>query len=640
MASTPYDIAVGGTDFNDFNNQGAYWNSNNNTNQASVKGYIPETPWNDSCTNTELSFITGTTDPYQNCNDIRILTDPNYIYLNAIGGGGGASNFINGFGQGYPKPNWQVGAGVPQDGVRDLPDISLFASNGFNGSFYLVCEADLDPNQVPCDLNSPYADFIGVGGTSAGAPTFAGVMSIVNQFTESAGQGNANYVLYNLAATQPNVFNDVATGAIALPCQFGTQDCVENPPAAGYGVLSAGNPAAPAFDAGPGYDLATGLGSVNSYNLVHKWSLANFTPTTTSLVLNNGNPVSVTHGQAVPVSVTVAPVSPAQGTPTGDVSLLANGQTDGPGIGSFKLLAGVVSGATNSSYFLPAGNNYSVVAHYGGDGVFAASDSQPVSVTVLPEASVTSLSVDAIFPGGLFPFTFGPYGYFVYSFATVTNASFGNIPDTAPSGTMKFSDTFNGVTTNLSGSPFRLDNTGTAVVSNGVVTFAPGTHSITASYSGDANFNPSGPTPASSFTISKASTAPTIQTSTASIAPASTFTLTTTINTNAGFNLITGLFGGAATPTGTVTFYYGTAQLGSPVSVIGSVDASTQTAQARHLRHSPDRSCPQARTTSLLFTAATQIMWARPRQRLPYPWATQPAHRSRLSLPVHRKEPT
>jgi len=206
----------------------------------------------------------------------------------------------------------------------------------------------------------------------------------------------------------------------------------------------------------------------------------------------------------------------------------------------------------------------------------------PFLVTVLPETSVTTLSVDALFPGGLFPFESGPYGYFVYVFAVATNSSLNvNVGD-SPSGTMTFTDTFNGVTSNVPGSPFRLDNTGTATLSKGLVTFAPGNHSITASYSGDVNFNPSGPTPAMTFTISKAVTSSTIQTNSASIAPSNAFTLTTLINTSAGLNLVTGLFGGAATPTGTVTYYYGTTQLGSPVSVIGGgVDAATQTAQAQ-----------------------------------------------------------
>jgi Pro-kumamolisin, activation domain/Bacterial Ig-like domain (group 3) len=581
LASTPFDVAVGGTDFNDFNTQNSYWNANNDTHQASVKGYIPETTWNDSCTNSQLSFLTGSSDPYANCNDIRVLTDSKYDYLNAVGAGGGESSCAQGCGSGYPKPTWQSGPGVPQDGVRDIPDVSLFASNGFNGSFYLVCEQDLDPNQASCNLNSPYSDFIGLGGTSAGAPTFAGIMGIVNQFTESNGQGNANYVLYPLAASQPKVFNDITAGTIALPCVFTTTNCVVNPATAGYGVLSAGTPPAPAFSAGPGYDLATGLGSVNAYNLVHDWSMATFTQTSTSLVLNNANPVTITHGEGVPVAITVSPKSSGQGTPTGEVSLIANGQSNGAGVDGFQLVAGSVSGATNSTFYLPAGNNYSVVAHYGGDGIFGASDSQPVYVTVLPEASATSLSALTVFPTGLFSFNSLPYGTIVYVRADVTNTGTGINPDKAPSGGVMFTDTFDGVTANLVGDPFRLDIAGGTVVGNGVFTFGPGTHSIAASYSGDSNFNPSGPTPPSMFSITKAPTAAIIQSSTVTITPANPFTLTCNVVTGTGFNPFTGLYGGAATPTGSVTFYYGTTQLGNSVAVTGGVDPLTQTALAQ-----------------------------------------------------------
>src|SRR6202041_1495944 len=100
---------------------------------------------------------------------------------------------------GYAKPSWQTGTGVPSDGKRDIPDVSLFASSGFyTNSFYIVCEAD-QTSGVYCDVDPQAFDFLGIGGTSASSPAFAGIMALVNQKTASR-QGNANYILYKLAA--------------------------------------------------------------------------------------------------------------------------------------------------------------------------------------------------------------------------------------------------------------------------------------------------------------------------------------------------------------------------------------------------------------------------------------------------------
>jgi hypothetical protein len=86
--------------------------------------------------------------------------------LIANGGSGGPSNCaVNTQGvlgsctQGYAKPSWQSGAGVPNDNLRDLPDVSLFASYGFLGSFYVICQQDQTGG---CSLD----DLLGYGGTS------------------------------------------------------------------------------------------------------------------------------------------------------------------------------------------------------------------------------------------------------------------------------------------------------------------------------------------------------------------------------------------------------------------------------------------------------------------------------------------
>jgi hypothetical protein len=165
---------------------------------------------------------------------------------------------------------------VPNDGKRDIPDISLLAGNGLNGSFYVVCQSDQTPSNS-CNLNSPFTNFIGVGGTSASSPAFAGIMALINQKTGSA-QGNANPELYSLAASESQsacnssqgpasscIFNDVTSGTNAVPCTSGSLNCKVSIPADSIGVLSG-------FDAAAGYDRATGLGSINAANLVNNWS--------------------------------------------------------------------------------------------------------------------------------------------------------------------------------------------------------------------------------------------------------------------------------------------------------------------------------------------------------------------------------
>src|ERR1019366_2592293 len=166
-----------------------------------------------------------------------------------------------------------------------------------------------------CNLNTPYYDFVGVGGTSAGAPTFAGMMALVNQNMAvnqpalSARQGNANYVLYHLNASQnPSncnsslgpastcTFNDITKGNNSVPCIGGSYGCSNTSSASGaYGVLENSNVNPPytltgylAWNTAPGLDLASGLGSVNAFNLVSNWPTAvgSFIPTTTTLCLS------------------------------------------------------------------------------------------------------------------------------------------------------------------------------------------------------------------------------------------------------------------------------------------------------------------------------------------------------------------
>ncbi len=263
LASTPYDVAIGGTDFDDATNPLTYWNTTNTSGtQASAKSYIPETTWNSSCTNSELG-----TDLEANCNSPMGTFD--FAFEWTVAGSGGVSNCTVSTGAtvascsgGYPKPSWQVATGVPNDGKRDIPDVSLFAGNGFNGNFFMVCEADQTQNQF-CTASN-FNTFFPLGGTSGSTPAFAGIMAMVNQKIGSA-QGNANAVLYPMAASQPGAFHDVTSGTIAVLCASGSPNCNKTSSSDTYGILTG-------YNAGSGYDLATGLGSVDAANLVNNWN--------------------------------------------------------------------------------------------------------------------------------------------------------------------------------------------------------------------------------------------------------------------------------------------------------------------------------------------------------------------------------
>jgi subtilase family serine protease len=151
-----------------------------------VLGYIPEIPWNQNCSQLGLNGC-GASAPNGS--------------VNIVAGGGGPSTV-------YTKPKWQLGvAGMPNDNHRDQPDVSLFASPGFDGSGYIYCQSDQTlSGVVSCDITNATngeLNFGIIGGTSASAPAFAGIMALVNQYQSahsgSTRQGNTNYVLYGLA---------------------------------------------------------------------------------------------------------------------------------------------------------------------------------------------------------------------------------------------------------------------------------------------------------------------------------------------------------------------------------------------------------------------------------------------------------
>ncbi len=293
-ASTPYNVAVGGTDFADMSQDTTrtYWSSSNSAVYASALSYIPEIPWNDSCAGSVAAIFFQYSvgyGPSGFCGSSRARQDNFFQVAAGSGGPSGcatgvpASNFVvGGSCKGYPKPAWQTGVpGIPNDGVRDLPDVALFASNGLWGHYYPFCFTDLSNGGALC--SGPPANWSGAGGTSFASPILAGIQALVNQKMGGA-QGNPNPVYYKLAASSvaSSVFHSITTGDIAVNCS-GDIDCFGSgfvgrghmTPSTfdGNGGLSTTSQTySPAFAAASGWNFATGLGSVDAYNLIVNWS--------------------------------------------------------------------------------------------------------------------------------------------------------------------------------------------------------------------------------------------------------------------------------------------------------------------------------------------------------------------------------
>lgn len=300
--STPYNVSVGGTDFAAtlMNQVSTYFSPTNGPNFLTAKSYVPEIPWNDSCASQVVSTFLDTFDgftftPLSLCNSGNFLTTASGSGgpSNCSSGAPAAPGVANGTCAGTPKPSWQSLIGNPADGVRDIPDVSLMAANGFWGSFYAVCWSDptfAADGAAPCGSNP--AAWAGFGGTSVSSPIWAGIQALVNQ---STGQnwGVPNSFIYTLANNEygaagnagcnstlgngvsPNcVFYDVTLGDMDVPCRAdgnrGTFNCFQNGNTTG--LLSTSNTAnQPAYGTNTGWDFATGIGTVNVNNFINAW---------------------------------------------------------------------------------------------------------------------------------------------------------------------------------------------------------------------------------------------------------------------------------------------------------------------------------------------------------------------------------
>jgi hypothetical protein len=286
-----------------------YWNATNNpVTLASARSYIPEIPWNDGCTSQLIysdPLIGGFTQSFGPAGFCNSSVGQQFFLEDVAGSGGPSTCFtgtpsipgvVSGTCRGNPKPSFQFGVpGMPNDGLRDQPDLSLFAGDEVWDSFYVECLSDTNQGGTTCTANND-AIFLGGGGTSFAAPSMAGIQALINQ--QFGRQGDANYVYYFLAAQQFReqgasrcnasqttgklpaascVFNDVTAGDIDIPCGQNADghfyDC-HGADVANIGELSTSNKKNDrAYPATAGYDLATGLGSVNATNLFYAWTL-------------------------------------------------------------------------------------------------------------------------------------------------------------------------------------------------------------------------------------------------------------------------------------------------------------------------------------------------------------------------------
>lgn len=501
FASTPFDVAVGGTDFYySAYNQGqtalntqlaTYWTTTPQTLPAvSIQGVIPEQPWNDS------QF---------GLNAYNELTASGDTATSIAGGGGGASSTYT------TKPSWQKGTGVPADSKRDLPDVSLYASNGVNYSFYPICASDGDC-QNPTGSN--IVQITGVGGTSASAPSFAGIMALVNQLY--GRQGQADFVLYPLATQFPAAFHDVTVGTNSVPCNIDvtstaravSPNCIAvtggptiTDPTYGTAVEGQiGTGTTPEYNATVGYDLASGLGTIDANQLVTNWGSIKFAATMTTLTPSS---TSFAHGTAITVN---GSVTTASGTPSGAVALMTGSNQQGeqgqglPGLvannvspGTFTLSGGNYSGSVST---LPGGT-YNIWGQYSGDGTNGMSSSTPVSITVNPEASSLAFNIygplGVVYTATSNPGTSVDYGTQLELSAQVKPTS-APATYTAPTGTVTFKDGSSVLNTAL------INVEGDAEYN---APFAVGTHSVTASYSGDLSYNAPTAATAIPFTVVK-----------------------------------------------------------------------------------------------------------------------------------------
>lgn len=393
-ASSPEVTGIGGTAIPLANFTSTYWGTTNGTDGGTALSYIPETAWNDDLefyqfcqAHPSNSFCTGNGITSQQAAQTA-------IGMSSTGGGASNCSSTNGSGVctgGFSQPSWQTVTVPGQTGARFSPDVSFLASPNFPGFIFCTQLSELgdagtgsscapggaigitNALALTDPLGNPTPPII--GGTSASAPVFAGILTLINQylvtngFQGTPGLGNANPSLYQIATYNQSAFHQVTTGTNTVYCQPGTPTvqptalrCPAAVPPATEGVF--GYQASNA-DTATGYNLVTGLGSVDASNLATAWGEL----LTASTTLLSPSAANIIQGQSETLTITVTPSSAS-----GVVSLYNNGSSTA--LGTATISGGTGTFTTTS---LPVGTN-SITGSYVGTN--ASSTSSAVIVTV------------------------------------------------------------------------------------------------------------------------------------------------------------------------------------------------------------------------------------------------------------------
>ena len=584
LGSTAYNISVGGTDFaltqSNFATYAATTSGSANS-YRTAKSYIPETTWNDS---TSLNSTLSLNVPYTSTS------------ANIYAGSGGKSscatntNTASSLGactSGWPKPSWQRGAGVPSDSARDLPDISLMSGDGTGYAAWLVCTNDTSNGTTSnCGSTGGSFYFAGFGGTSAAAPAFAGILALVQQSQGGGRLGQAAadlYNLYNNSSFESSIFHDTTVGNISVPCDSTSTygGCSKN---------TAGNYFMSGYDTTAGYDLATGLGSVNAANLIKYWNSALGSNAATVTVTPASSAITTSNSLNVTVVVTGS-----AGTPSGSIVLSGGGYTSSAvdlnsGSATFTIAAGALATGTDT-----------LTATYSGDGLYStASGTTSVTVTTSAlTATTTTLSASA---------ATAVYGASIILTATVAPS--------AATGTVTF---FNGST-----------QIGTGTLSSGTATLTTttlpiGADSITANYAGNTVYA-SSTASAVTVTVSASSTSGSGSggsgTSSVTVTPAggytgtvqfSLFTTSTVLINYACYDISDASVTTTSAVSATLTLYLGVAACSNSALAEGKVRAfkAAKTGKIASASATPITGAPivQGALTSLGIFFASLLGW-------------------------------
>jgi subtilase family serine protease len=570
FASTPNNVAVGGTDFSDTysGTNLNYWNSTNTPTFGSAISYVPEIPWNDSCAGQLVSTYLGYSPTY---GSTSLCNDPFFglFFASTVAGGGGPSQcatgapsttgVVSGSCAGWAKPSWQTVLGNPTDGLRDTPDVSLFAADGLWSHFYVFCWSDTANGGAAC--GSDPSAWSGAGGTSFASPIMAGIQALINQ-KAGGPQGNPAPVYYQLAAAEYGssgssscnsdngnavgagcIFYDVTSGDMDVDCVGPNCYLADGT----IGVLSTSNTSfAPAYGTNVGWNFATGIGTVNAANLVNNWPSSapppSFTlsaaPTTLTILQGSFGSTTITINPAngFNSSVTLA----ASGVPSGVTATFGTNPATSTSSLTLTASSSAATGTftvtvTGTSGNLTSKTTVTLTVNPAGDYTLSAS---PSSLSVAQSAKGTStitvtplngfngsVSLSATgLPSGVTA-GFNPSsttGTSTLTLTTSSTATLGTftITITGKSGALSHTTTFSLTVTPqpnfaLSASPNSLSLArGAKVTSTITVTPQNGfAGSVNLSASGlprgvTASFNPSGITATSTLTLSATNKAP------------------------------------------------------------------------------------------------------------------------------------